>query len=215
MATEFRPYFIARRNILRAFPRLRKKRNWRLCSPRSDTYQCIAWAACRTDNKWWPVNHPQFYWPPDIPRVILPNPWLVPWPPVSVDYFVQGFATLGYAPCTTEDFEFGYQKVAIYANDYGVTHMARQRFFCAGWISKPGELEDIIHEELQDIEGSMATAAGTYGEVKQILKRSWWHAIKNGCLMRCFWHTSKFRVLRVWWRLLPLKWKRVPYTPSW
>lgn len=201
--------------MLRAFPRLRKKRNWRLCSPRSDTYQCIAWAACRTDNKWWPVRHAQFHWPPGLPRITpLPDPW-APWPPAPVSYFVQGFATLGYKPCSRREFEFWYQKVAIYANNYGVTHMARQRFFGRGWISKPGELEDIIHKDLRDIEGDMATAASTYGEVNQILKRSWWCAVRNGCFFRCFWHSLKFTLCRVWWRLLKLKWKRTPYIAAW
>ena len=215
MATEFRPTFIARRNVLRAFPRLRKKRNWRLCSPRCDTYQCVAWAACRIDNKWWPVHHPQFYWPPGLPRITpFPDPWL-PWPSTPVDYLMQGFATLGYTPCSRREFEFWYQKVAIYANNYGATHMARQRFLGRGWISKPGELEDIIHKDLRDIEGDMAQSADTYGEVNVILRRSWWCAIRNGCFFRCWWHTLTFAIFRIWWRFLKLKWKRIPYTPAW
>jgi len=201
--------------MLRAFPRLKKKRDWRLCSPRSDTYQCVAWAACRTDDKWWPLHHPHFYWPPGLPRITpLPNPWL-PLPPTPVSYLVQGFATLGYKPCSCREFELWYQKVAIYANDYGATHMARQRFLGRGWISKPGELEDIIHKDLGDIEGDMAPNAGTYGEVNQVLKRSWGCAIKNGCFPRCLGHELKFALFRAWWCLLKLKWKRIPYTAAW
>jgi hypothetical protein len=199
--------------MLRAFPRLRKNRNWRLRSPRSDTYQCIAYAGCRTDNKWWPVVHPQFVWPSDLPRIV-PNLWGL-WPPTPVDYFTQRFARLGYEACSDRSFEFGYQKVAIYANDNGATHMARQRFFGRGWISKPGELEDIIHRDLSDIEGDMAVNMMTYGQVSQVLRRSWWRAMTNGCLFRCFWHTAKFALLRVWWCLLKLKWKRTPYISAW
>jgi hypothetical protein len=46
--------------------------------------------------------------------------------------------------------------------------MARQRFFGRGWISKPGELEDIIHRDLSDIEGDMAVNMMTYGQVSQV-----------------------------------------------
>ena len=198
MATVFRPTFVARRSLLRAFPSLRQNRKWRLRSPWSDTYQCVAWAACCTDHKWWPFHHPEFYWPRGLQRItIQPFAWAPP--PTPVDYLVQGFLTLGYTRCDSRIFELGYQKVAIYANDYGATHMARQHFFSDVWLSKPGSLEDIIHENLRDIEGDMAVTAGTYGEVAQVLKRSWWCAFVNGSLFRCGWHSVKFCLLRVWW----------------
>lgn len=204
MATEFRRFFIARLSLLRAFPNLRRKRNWQLRSPRCDSYQCVAWAACHTDRKWWPVHDPEYYWPPNLPRVTPPPfPW-IPWA-TPVEYLVQGFATLGYIRCESRKFEFGYQKVAIYANNSGATHMARQAFFGRGWFSKPGELEDILHKDLSDIEGEMSPAALEYGRVAQVLKRSWWRAIANGCLLRCVWHTLKFRIYRAWWRLLSIK----------
>ncbi len=34
---------------------------WSIKSPQDNGYQCIAWAACRTDRKWWPWDHPTFY----------------------------------------------------------------------------------------------------------------------------------------------------------
>jgi hypothetical protein len=123
---------------------------------------------------------------------------------------VQGFATLGYTRCDRRDFEFGFQKVAIYANDGGATHMARQRFFSNVWLSKLGDLEDIVHEDLRDIEGEVEITADTYGEVAQVLKRSWWCAITNACVFRCVWHSLKFGVLRIWRHVLKVRLRLKP-----
>src|SRR5438105_3720635 len=99
------------------FPSLQNTR-WLVKSPMNDTYRCITWAACRTDTLWWPLDDPQVYWPPGVPF------------DDGIEYFIQAFARLGYAPCNSRDFEFGYQKVAIYTtSDHRVLHMARQRFF--------------------------------------------------------------------------------------
>jgi hypothetical protein len=46
--------------------------------------------------------------------------------------------SLGYQACNHSDFEFGYQKIAIYADALAATHMARQRFLGGGWLSKVG-----------------------------------------------------------------------------
>jgi len=75
--------------------------------------------------------------------------------------------------------------------------MARQHFLGRGWLSKPGELEDIVHAELGDVEGDMAAMAWQYGQVTQILKRSWWAAIVNSCLFRCMWGAFTFWLYRV------------------
>jgi hypothetical protein len=157
----------------------------------NDIYQCIAWAACRTDIKWWPVDaYPQVYWPPGVDFIN------------EVDYFIQAFATIGYKPCTNRDFEFGYQKVAIYAaSDRHVLHMARQHFLGRGWLSKCGDLEDIQHANLDCLEGDLSPflvmLGRTYGQVEQILKRSWWSALINLCLFQCFSHAFKFWFYRL------------------
>lgn len=171
------------------FPSLQNTR-WLIKSPWNDIYQCIAWAACRTDIRWWPVDgNVQFYWPPGVDF----ND--------DVDYFIQAFATIGYTPCTSRDFEFGYQKVAIYAfSDRRVKHMARQHFFGRGWLSKCGSLEDILHSDLQCLEGDPAPLLApwrSYGRVEQILKRSWWSAIVNLCIFRCLTHAFKFWLYRL------------------
>jgi hypothetical protein len=200
MATTFRPWFAARRSILRAFPNLRGKRNWRLKSPWSDTYQCVAWALCRSDRKWWPLSHSEFDWFPGLPRVV-PPPMFPPVPLFTpVSYLIQGFERVGYAQCATEDFEFGYQKVAIYANQAsGATHMARQSISGDGWLSKPGFLEDIRHATLADIGGNHPNG---YGDVAQILKRSWLTALSHRCGLRCLTAFVKIRVLFGVWMLV-------------
>lgn len=168
----------------RLFPNL-SGTQWSIKSPFDDSYQCIAWAACRTDQKWWP-NLIGFYWPLDAPS------------DGSVDCFVQVFSkNFGYKSCDSAAFEFGYQKVTIYANDAGVTHMARQHFLGKGWLSKAGDMEDIIHRYLVDIEGNMSPMACKYGRVTQVLKRSWWSALVRLCLFRCFWNALKFWLYRL------------------
>jgi hypothetical protein len=105
---------------------------------------------------------PEVYWPPHLPVADL-----------SVENFTNAFVDdLGYDPCGKDDsFEWGFQKVAIYAvmtNGVRETkHMARQHFFGRGWLSKLGPDEDIVHENLKDLEGTL------YGSVEQILKRPW------------------------------------------
>jgi hypothetical protein len=184
----FRSASAIRRTFEAAFPDLRNAR-WLIKSPWNDTYKCIPWAACRTDVLWWPVDDPQVYWPPGVPF------------DDKIEFFVQAFSTLGYSECDNPEFEFGYQKVAIYAtNDRRVRHMARQHLLGRGWLSKCGQLEDILHPTLECIEGDptpLAAMGGSYGEVAQILRRSWWAATINLCFFRCFWAAIRFWLYRL------------------
>lgn len=186
MAIHHRPSHVACSRLVTEFPNLARA-DWAVRSPFDDSYQCIAWAAGRTDRSWWPNR--DYYWPPGLPTVDPPEI-------ATVEHFLLGFETLGYEPCDISAFEIGYQKLAIYANEVGVTHMARQRFLGRGWLSKLGDLEDILHGELQDIEGSTSALATQYGTVVQILKRSWWTAAKHG-LIYTWWKEFQFRVLRI------------------
>jgi hypothetical protein len=153
--------------------------NWRILSPRDDSYQCIAWADGRTDRHMWPNRsyYRSYSWFAGAVLAEIPEE-------TPVEYFVSGFAIEGYRPCSSSEYEFFFQKVAIYANDAGVTHMARQHFFGKGWLSKLGCLEDILHSKLEDVEGSTAPLEGQYGQVVLILRRSWWRAIRGFGLFR-------------------------------
>jgi hypothetical protein len=136
----------------------------------------------------WP--HQDYWWFPGSP--LFPIDTEAP-----VEYFISGFAVLGYEPCSNRGFELGYQKVAIYANEAGVTHMARQHFLGRGWLSKLGVHEDIVHRELEDVEGDMSVLKWEYGKVAQVLKRSWWNALISLCAFRCLRASLKLWIYRL------------------
>jgi hypothetical protein len=133
-------------------PRLRGA-NYRVTSPFDAEYNCIAWAAGDTSIWWWPEGNPrQNHWPSTVPRV------------VTLDAFRDAFATLSYAPCGGEEFEPGFEKVALFATPQGVpTHAARQ-LPNGRWTSKLGKSEDIEHA-LRDLEGDL------YGTVVLVMRR--------------------------------------------
>jgi len=92
------------------------------------------------------------YWPENVLRQ------------ESVEALWTLFAALGYEKCDNEFLERGYDKVALYANELGPTHVARQ-LANDRWTSKLGRLEDIEHATLKQLEGDM------YGSVTFILRR--------------------------------------------
>ncbi|MEK6607368.1 MAG: hypothetical protein AABZ30_06890, partial [Myxococcota bacterium] len=49
------------------FPRLLPGR-YRVTSPRTTSYNCIAWAMGDTRRWWWPDSLGIYYWPPGWPR---------------------------------------------------------------------------------------------------------------------------------------------------
>lgn len=82
---------------------------------------------------------------------------------MSLDEFGEVFKALGYGVCESSDVEEEFEKVAIYANTEGPSHMARQ--LPSGlWTSKCGDYEDIAHtlEALEDSD---------YGRVAVVMKR--------------------------------------------
>ena len=169
-------------DLERRFPNLRYS-GWRKKSPFNKDYNCFAWAAC-DDQKLWAPLLPPYYWPSGVPLEL------------TVECFVETFRCMGYMPCDDASFQFGFQKVAIYADEEMTpTHMARQHFFGRGWLSKLGNLEDILHPELRDIEGDTAATSTDYGVVVQILKRNWWTAANHG-LFRGWWAAFKFWLYR-------------------
>ena len=134
------------------FPRL-SGNEYQITSPKTIDYNCIAWAAGDTQQWWWPSEDlDNDYWPPGVPRER------------TQDVIVAAFATLGYVVCESEEFEAGYEKIALFADADGPTHAGRQ-LANGRWSSKLGKLEDIEHE-LHDLEGE------EYGVVALILKRA-------------------------------------------
>jgi hypothetical protein len=174
----FRSASVVRRDIQQDFPKLANSK-WYIKSPATRVYQCIAWAACRTDKVWWPMDCPRDQFPPEAYW-----PKHLPLGDESIENFANAFATIGYKRCDKSKFELGYQKVAIYAleiNGIDITkHMARQHFYGRGWLSKLGDGEDIRHNELKDLDSAI------YGRSVQILRRSWLDGFKYGLA----WHMA-------------------------
>ena len=137
---------------LRQFPKLVKKNN-DVKSDIDKKYNCIAFAAGRTDKKIWPSYHPDHYWPPDVPRS---ND--------DLDSLINLFTSQNYVRCQSGDFEKGYEKIAIYTLASGrPTHAARQ-IGKNKWVSKLGEYYDIEHAK-------EAVSGGDYGEMKIFMRR--------------------------------------------
>jgi hypothetical protein len=193
VATRYRPLATVRGDLLPLFPNLSLS-DWHVKSPWCDDYQCIAWATSRTDRHMWP--HIDYWWFPGAPVAMDAEQ-------TALGYFLEGFKKIGYVACDKDDFEIGYQKVAIYANSAGVTHMARQHCLGRGWLSKLGVLEDISHRRLEDLEGDVSPMANQYGKVVQILKRDWWTALFHLHFLHCSWGAVR------WWfyRLVHPSWQ--------
>jgi hypothetical protein len=138
--------------LFAAFPALRTT-PFRVTSPSDPVYNCIAWAAGRTTEWWWPLdNTPRTYWPTGVPRQ------------VTISAFLSTFLTLGYAVCADDTIEPGFVKLAMFADSAGVpTHAARQ-LPTGRWTSKLGQGEDIEHD-LRALEGHL------YGAVAVLLRR--------------------------------------------
>jgi hypothetical protein len=149
---------VSAQNIERLFPRLRST-GYAITSPFDENYNCIAYADEDPWRRWWwPAESTDAYWPADVPR----EPTLAA--------FQQAFRTLGYEVCESANAEVGFQKIAIYADRTGQpTHAARQ-LPDGAWTSKLGNLEDIRHPALRDLEDAIPGVA-LYGNVAIIMRR--------------------------------------------
>jgi hypothetical protein len=128
------------------FPRLTAD-NYRVTSPATTDYNCVAWAAGETE-RWW---EPGVHWP-------------VPAETYGPEVLELAFRSLGYEPCADGSPEPGFEKVALYAAGAFYTHAARQ-LPSGKWTSKLGRLEDIEHDQADDVAG------GVYGEVLRFMRR--------------------------------------------
>jgi hypothetical protein len=130
------------------FPRLNAG-NYRVTSPATFDYNCIAWSVGDTE-RWW---QPGVYWPIDA----SPDD-------AGIAALAQALATEGYQQCADGTLERGQEKIALYGSQLFYTHAARQ-LPNGKWTSKLGRMEDIEHDSPDDVAG------GIYGEVVQFMKR--------------------------------------------
>ncbi|MEX0267817.1 hypothetical protein AB3R30_01620 [Leptolyngbyaceae cyanobacterium UHCC 1019] len=126
-----------------------------ITSPRTNDYNCFAWAA-EEDERWWsPDSAEDYYWPENAPREL------------TLEAFIQTYGMLGYVPCDSAEVEPEFQKIAIYVNAGEPSHAARQ-LPNGNWTSKLGGWEDIEHQ-IEGIENGIGDV--NYGFVQQIMKR--------------------------------------------
>jgi hypothetical protein len=125
---------------------------YQVTSPPDPFYNCIAWSTGETSRWWWPDPDGFDYWPPGVARQR------------TMQAFTDALATVGFTPCADGHLEPGWEKVALYANDEGPTHAARQ-LTGGGWTSKLGPDEDIEHP----LDG---LASPAYGSVVLFLRRA-------------------------------------------
>lgn len=142
-----------------AFPGLNEDKDFKLTSPVTPNYNCIAWAYQITDKWMWPSPSASsldavFYWPDEVTK----SPCVIS--------FIEAFRLKGYELCVKEEFENGYQKIALYVvpGTTECTHAARQ-LRDGKWTSKLGPACDIQHGTPHTIEGDC------YGIVYCIMKR--------------------------------------------
>lgn len=133
------------------FPNL-KDSNYKIISPKTADYNCIAWAGGDIHTVWWPDPLNIGFWPGEAPRV------------ESLEAFIKAFETLGYAVCNSAKYEEGFEKISIYTDAGGKpTHAARQ-LNSGLWTSKLGRLYDIEHE-VQGVSDS------GYGDIVAYMRR--------------------------------------------
>lgn len=139
--------------LLDHFPKL-VITGYRVTSPSSLYYNCVAWAV-HDDRQWWQPGRvlTNWYWPPGIAR------------DESVATYVAALATAGYTPCADTSLVPDIEKIAVLGDAHGeFTHVARQ-LANGWWASKLGIRQDIEHASLSALEGT------DYGTVVVIMQR--------------------------------------------
>ena len=97
-------------NFTELFPKLIGS-TFRITSPKSDDYNCIAWAIGADKQWWWPSGHPDEIWPTHVPLL------------ESLSAFILAFRSIGYQECDDEQPEQGFDKIAIFAKKGGIPRL--------------------------------------------------------------------------------------------
>lgn len=124
-------------------------------SPRSYLYNCIAYAAGDETRKWdcgmLPLDG--YYWPQNV----LPGG--------DTDALVRCFTAIGFEVCSDDCLEDGYEKVALYADNWDQWLHAAKQLSDGWWSSKLGDSEDIRHRTPYGLCGTV------YGQVSRFMRR--------------------------------------------
>lgn len=139
-----------RKELIQRFPGLATT-HFRFTSPDDSGYNCYAYAGGDTRRNWHPSAYAGLHWPGGESEG------------ESLADFLAAYALLGYQACESAELEVGVEKIAVYADEMGPTHVARQ-LKNGYWTSKMGPREDIEHE-LSGLEGEC------YGRVVAVASR--------------------------------------------
>ncbi len=135
-----------------AFPKILAE-GYRVTSPKTNQYNCIAWAI-EIDSKWfWPDQMGQFYWPSDIPRE------------ATLQNFELLYKKYGYEVCDNSLAENGYLKIIVYVDSLGKPTHASRQLLTGKWTSKLGQSQDIEHNTPDALFGD------AYGNIGLVMKK--------------------------------------------
>lgn len=74
---------------------------YRITSPATADYNCIAWAAKDVENWWWPDPFGDYFWPSPAARE------------ETLEAFAAAYNSLGYEPSASAEMEAGVEKIGI------------------------------------------------------------------------------------------------------
>src|SRR3989338_4893773 len=135
------------------FPNLASA-GYKITSPATEEYNCIAWAINKVDTVFWPDTLDLFSWPDTLPRE------------EDLGVVSSFFRSHGYEDCTNTTLEKGFQKIALYVTDNDkFTHVARQ-LHDGNWTSKIAEHEDITHNSLAALVGNRCGQVGSVMKIR-------------------------------------------------
>ena len=139
-----------KKRVPRMFPQLVEGVTFEFTSEVSYNYNCLSWALSYEDK--YLEDGKGCYWP---------------WKHISdstVEGWVQVCEIHGFTTAITSDFQPGYEKIAIFENEEGVSHACRQNSV-GKWKSKLGAWgPDIDHHALETLEEQ-------YGKVVWLLQK--------------------------------------------
>ena len=126
-------------------------------SQKTNDYNCFAWAAGESDSWWYPSLDD--FWPEGVAEI------------ETISAFVEAFQTVDFEICEDEIFEDGFEKIAIYANDYGQPKHAARQINDRLWTSKIGLWEDVQHEYVTNLIIDINGKTIDYGKAVVFMKR--------------------------------------------
>lgn len=129
------------KDIENIFPELATD-GYKLTSPETVSYNCIAWSVSDNTKWWWPdgIN----YWPENILCI------------ETVEAFKSMYESFGFVVCENTDLEVGFEKIVLYIDPITNKPKHASRQLPDGkWTSKLGKLKDISHNTPTGVKGSV------------------------------------------------------------